>query len=746
MIPEPDEQTKRLFETIITSFRKTEESARQDVIREIQKGENFWRGRQDIYWNSNVLAWQTAREAYEANLIDAVDLLDYDKYVNTYRAHGKSIIAASSVEFPKYSFLPQNFSKAIDLLASDTYSNIGEIIQRQNDGKRLFARAFFVRWNQHFVAIYNYHKFDKKYGEVRRESYGAPQQITEEKSYCPTCAAPVEPDASLCDGCGGMFDSPNIVPEVRTVVEKVVNFEPRGREILEVYGPKHVTIPMISSRMEDLPYLRLEQEFPISLVISELGKFRTKVDVSPLYTMEECLRLPASYSGTAAKNVVTVAQDWITPAGFWELGVERGDDVKSLLQKYPEGAKVISINSRPAFCMPEVLEEHWTIGISSTSDSFHDDPLGKDLIPLNEMQNEIMQQVIETIKQAIPELFADPDVLNFKAYGKVEKRPGTVSPASPRAGFGLDSAFFETRSATLPKEIETFSARLEQLAQLVVHAFPSIFGGNQQGGSQTYAEYAKSAQQALQVLGLDYTPIVDAFGKAMKKAIREFITYMQEEQYNYSYKDRGNLVNILIERSTTTGEVGEVDLESASQIPLSWAEFRAMIAEFIQTGNPTILAYLFHPENSTFVKDILGARKLYIPGEADRKKQLTEIEDMLNSGPQMQPQGQDAIQQSVMQPIAVSSVPIDTSDNHQIHIETITIWEVSDVGQEVKKNEPEVYQNIVLHRQAHMAALASANMPPPAQAGNPNNNGNGGPPSLNGPQATPPAPVPTGVM
>src|SRR5574341_259968 len=156
LIPEPDEQTKKLLETIITSFRKTEESARQDIIRDIQKAEDMWTGRQNTYWDARLNTWQTAREAYEANLIDAIDLLDYDKYCNTYRAHGKSIVAASSVEFPKFTFLPRSFNKSIDILASDTYSNISEIIQRQNEGKRLFARAFWIRWNQHFIAIYNY--------------------------------------------------------------------------------------------------------------------------------------------------------------------------------------------------------------------------------------------------------------------------------------------------------------------------------------------------------------------------------------------------------------------------------------------------------------------------------------------------------------------------------------------------------------------------------------------------------------
>lgn len=677
------ESIKKSLKAIDDAFKLEEKAVREAQVRLIRRAESFWQGQHDIFWNAQSNAWQTARDAVNDGLISEAQLLDYDKYVNIYKAHGKAIIAASSVEFPKYTFLPEDYDNPNDILASDAYAKVAEIIQRQNDGRNLLARAFYIRWNQDFLAIYNYHHFDPKFGFVPIQKENVEFTLDEN-------GEPI-PDA---EG--------NIPPAT------ITELEPKGREIFELYGPKHVTLPKYAMTLEDAPYLRLEKEFHISKVLDFLGKFRDDVKVQSYQFDDSDLRISDQYRRGGYPHVVTVSQLWLRPWAYWTLGKSADIDVELLKQEYPDGARVISVNDQIVVCINEKLDDHWTVEVHPDSDSIHSEPLGKDLICLNEIHNEVLQLTVETIKQSIPELFADPAVLNFKAYGMSEKAPGTVTPATPKAGFGLDAAFHETRSATLSKEVETFDRRLQEFEQLVVHAFPSIFGGTNVGGSKTFAEYAKSAQQALQVLALDYTPIVDCFAKAMKKAVKSFIDNMQGDSVSYTSKDPNKgIVSIFVDKAQASGNIGDVVLESAAQIPLSWSELRAIFMEMMGSNNPQLLSTFFNPENITYIKDIIGMRQLYVPGEADRKKQLFEIEE-LEGGVLDQPPGLP--EAGMPAPMPQSSVMIDEADNHAIHIETIKVWEISEAGQACKKENPQGFANVMMHKKMHMMAMQAQQM------------------------------------
>jgi hypothetical protein len=728
---------QRCFKDLVEAFNREEKNVRDHIRREIQFNECYWTGQHDVYWDSRNAAYLTPRSAFEAGITQNVDILDYDKYIATYRAHGKSIIAASSGEFPRFKFMPEDFNEPLDVLTAEIYTKIGKIIQQQNDGRRLFARAFYIRWNQHFVAIYNYNKEDLKFGTVLVESS---QDVEKQVNIanCGHCGSEMDMGIGMeqmgmegnpqmrCSECGNDSIPPETSTRTELTQESVTRKEAQRREILEVFGPKHVRIPKYARRVEDIPYLCLAQDFHKSRIISELGRLN-ETKAATLFDDEKLLRLP-DYAGEKG-DTLSVEQWWIRPWAYFTL--ENEIDTKVLAEIAPNGARLICIEGEPIGLIEEDLDDHWSISLSPTSDSIYDDPLGKDLIPLNQIQDELLQQTIEVIKQQIPELFADPNVLNFKAYGMVEKRPGTVSPAQARPGMSLEGGFYETHSASLSREVDIFSQNIQQLAQLVVHAFPSIFGGQLTGGTGTYAEYAKSAQQALQVLGLDYTPIVDAFAQATKKAVRSFIENVKGDKVSYSYSERGSPINLFIDKTQAVGKVGEVSIESASQIPLSWAELRAMIMDFIKTGNQQLLAALFHPENATIVKSIIGLDQFYIQGEPDRKLQHFEIKELLTQQTSEDPQV-DPIMQRVVGPTMKPSVAVSDSDNHAIHIEIIKIWRTSEEGQWNKINNPQGYDNVIAHEKQHQMFMVPPEMPGgiPGQQNGPENNSEGPKPGM----------------
>jgi hypothetical protein len=102
-------------------------------------------------------------------------------------------------------------------------------------------------------------------------------------------------------------------------------------------------------------------------------------------------------------------------------------------------------------------------------------------MPIQDMTNEGWNLTLEGIEFGIPELYADPDVLDFDAYGKSEARPCQVSPAKAPAGRSLGEGFFEAKTSSISQEIDKFLNRLERVGQFVSGALPTVFGGSIQG-------------------------------------------------------------------------------------------------------------------------------------------------------------------------------------------------------------------------------------------------------------------------
>lgn len=159
-------------------------------------------------------------------------------------------------------------------------------------------------------------------------------------------------------------------------------------------------------------------------------------------------------------------------------------------------------------------------------------------------------------------------------------------------------------------------------------------------------------------------------------------------------------INVWIRKSEMTGKIGEVIAETSETFPISNAQKRDMLMKLLEMQDPNIGAAIFHPENSGSVAQLVGFGDFYIPGDDDRSKQLNEITELLVAQPM--PAGMDPMTgQPMFQPTVM---PDQDIDDHDIHMQTVKAFLVSETGQQVKKENPMGFQNCLAHYKAHEMA------------------------------------------
>jgi len=276
--------------------------------------------------------------------------------------------------------------------------------------------------------------------------------------------------------------------------------------------------------------------------------------------------------------------------------------------------------------------------------------------------------------------------------------------------------FHTVKTASLSREVDSFSDKITQGSQFVSGAFPSIFGGTLQGGSGTYKEYESSRNQALQRLSLIWKMVNVWWKDTIFKSCKEYARNLQTDQA-YVKRTGESFINVWIRKAEMQGKVGDVEAESSDQFPVSEQNRRDLILGLLTNASPIISQFfgqvIAHPENIGMVSRLLGFGQLYIPGDDQRNKQLVENLRLMTSEPvptgqiQMDEAGQPILDENGQpQQVMMTSIPIEEVDDDNIHIEITKAFMVSDPGQYLKETSPAGYQNLMLHLQMHQQRQA----------------------------------------
>ena len=708
--PQPIYETEeaRILSILIDDYLLQDQGPRDLNMKEWRKHFNYWEGLQYTAWDAGSQQWKTPEQILDEDPQSDIDPSIYAKVVNIYKAHGEILIGALSSGVPTVRFFPLDADDHEDIQAAKSRSKLSELIQRHNRSKLLMMKALYLLYNCGMVACYNENKTDFRFG-----SYTTPVfediEVINQSSYCPQCGAEMAPPQQLpqgeplpppqpgmCQSCGyqGPPEQDNQPGSIQMQTGETDN--PKNRETLEIYGPLNVKLPLYVKELVSTPYICLEDEFPVALLREIYPEFADKIQSSNLGSYDTDMRISSVYKGDIPDEMCTVQRFWFRP---WALNLYQRDQdtIKSLKEQFTKGIYCVRINDNLIVeIVQDSIDDHWTLADNPFAETLHAPPIGRGMVPLQDIENELDNLTLETIEFGLPELFADPKTLDFTAYQRQEIRPGQVSPASASAGRSLGESFYEVKATTLSREVDMFAERMNNRQQFVQGTYPSIYGGTQEGGSGTAREYELSKASALQRLSTNWTILQEWWAQVMKKATDSFVKHMKTDEKMVQSKG-SNFINVWIKQSELIGQVGEVAPEIAEPFPISWTQKRDVLLNLIQMKDPMIGSVLGHPENAGLIASVIGLSELHIPGDDSRNKQLWEISQMILAEPQQTGQmGPDG------QPQLMPSIPVDpVVDDNMVEAEICKSWLRSEVGIDAKANNPGGYMNIMSHLKMH---------------------------------------------
>ncbi len=743
MKKELDDETKRLLSQVIEHFDNEDRSVRDRQIKQWRRMKLLWENIQYTYYSEVAHDWripETERSSEDS------DQSYYDKPVNVFRAYLESIIAALSVTVPPIVCYPDDADNPLDIATAKAGDKIAELVFKHNDAPLFWLHALFVFCTEGMTACYTYPKEDESYGTYDEKKYDEVQE-EQQVSACPLCQAEMSDkedefdpqveeeglDQQICPNCAEQV-IPNQVTKTLTVTRLVgVTKHPKSRVCMEVYGGLFVKVPVWARTQKECSYLIYSYETHFSNVLEQYPDLRDKIQKSgsgyELY--EQWGRISPQYKGEYPVNNVTVRNCWLRPCSYNVLNEE---EIDKLRKQFPNGVKVVKINDLIADAENESLDDHWTLTYNPLSDYIHFDPLGLLLTSVQDITNDLISLVLQTVEHGIPQTFADPKVLNFNAYRNSEVIPGGIYPATPKSGKPLSEGFYEVRTATLSQEVLPFAQKIQEIGQFVSGALPSLFGG-QMSGSRTASEYSMSRAQALQRLQGSWKLLLYWWKNIFGKVIPMYIKIMKDDEKQVKKDEFGNFINVFIRMSELQGKIGNVEIEANENLPITWNQQKDAIMELFKLNNEGVTSTLASPENIPYLKRAIGLDDYIIPGEDDRNKQYEEIQLLVNSEPIEMPPDPMQMEQAMMQgmpppqPVRTPSIEPDFDvDNHELEADICRRWLVADAGRLCKLENPLGYENILLHMKMHKEMSMQQQMQQMMQQQ--------GPPPPAGPQAS----------
>jgi hypothetical protein len=750
-MPKIDEELQQALKSIIDEFELDERPVRERQIRLWKKLEFYWAGFTRIWWDDVAHDWRVFDDGIGYNDQSGY----YDKSFNVFRAYLESIIAALSSTVPVIKCLPEDADDTLDVLTARGGTKIAKLIYNHNDAPLLWIRALFIYCTQGMIAAKNCTVESDKFGTVSVPEY-EDEELEVEISICPSCGMdldqenlvramqmamdssqmydPSDSEAELhylmsegkivCPGCQQGIDPEKKIEKF--TAPRIVGHtnKAKSRQSIEVYGGLFVKVPNWARSQEETPYLGYSYETHYTNVFKKYPKLRDECDQYSVITesagneaYERWGRLSPQYAGEYPKHTPTVRNWWLRPNAF-EIVADEAIR-KELYRKFPDGCKAVWINEQFAEAENESLDDHWTITHNPLSEYIHFDPLGLLLVSVQEITQDLTSLTLQTIEHGIPQTMADPSVLNFDEYRNTEIVVGGIYPARPKSGKSLAEGFHTFSTASLSKDVDTFSQQVQSMGQFVSGAMPAIWGGSEAGGSsRTAAQATMSRNQSLQRLQTPWKMLNYWWRDIFGKSIPAFIKTMQDDErvVKVAY---GNFINDVIKKSELEGRLGCIEIESSDQLPATFGQVREALMELIQLNNPAILEMIGTPENIGVVQEYLvGSAGLKAPGESDREKQYEEIQMLLKSVPQQVP---DMMTGQMMELPSIE--PERDVDNHQVEGDICRSWLVSEAGRNAKSENPEGYKNVLLHLQQHIMMLQELMAPPPMPQGpeQPNN-------------------------
>lgn len=428
---------------------------------------------------------------------------------------------------------------------------------------------------------------------------------------------------------------------------------PQRAEVSSAHGVLETRLPMMMDCIENCGYVHVFEEIDYAVARAAYPWMGRKIKPSwGAFSEDEFERLArisvrmgviGRLIGVNQLRDVTMGYSWFRPGMYFSDTVtDRGREF--LLQNFPDGLFVIFAGSDLCCCWNESMDDHLSMGMWARGYGQNRRALGTSDLPIQKRINKWADLWDAFVRTAIPITVLDSNVFDPEAIAGLEASPKRFVPAQPNDGQTLASAVGQTPAPVpIPGMAEMFQWYVGPLMQSIDGATPALFGGGE-GEDNTVGATQIRLNQALERYGPPWQMMNRVFAQSAWQAAR-CCGRNHEGPLEDSVGGKGDV--IVDPRMLMAGEF-RCEAETMNAIPESAGQREVKLLSVLDmaAANPQIASIVGTPSNAREIVKGLHLDDVLTIDEADSEdKQLEEIDLLLNSEPQINPEYMELQQQ-----------------------------------------------------------------------------------------------------
>jgi hypothetical protein len=652
---------------------------------------------------------------------------------NVYGARHKKIVSLLAREVPAMLTAPVDDSDPMDQAASEEAEKYLKVFNFQADLSRVVKKSAGYFYTDGRVGTLTYTVADQtRWGteipDAKQETYGAEE-------------------------------SEGVSPETEMDESAETSSVPARREVTFVGGKLEWKVPLMADEEEEMGWIRYQHEVSNNLLKAKYPWIADKIaaggNVGGMDQIDRMARInvrlavqASSSSGEAYKNDATETVTFFRPSEYW--GIEDENVRQVYFDTFPDGLEVWHAGGSLAMVRNCRMSRHVKIVHPYPGDGQNRESIGTNYLPLQKVLNANISLLDRYNRNAIARRYALEPYIDTQLLNSQSNDPAKVTPVTGlQPGMTLDSV---TSIEKVPVPNNTLQSFIQWLIEGAPEAMDggtaAAFGEAETGNDEgVYKTTRLKRDQALQVFAMPWNALCEeiecislqALESAAENRVADISASLPGQQ------------KMKVELEKIQGSV--LIQRSSDEIPQTLAEEEeAMAALIAESANVAVYQQLVNdPANMAVMMKFPSLRNFSSQTADSVEQQQGEFEILMRSGPvpnpQLQqieqqiqamtaqiqqgnghpeaatPEGQQmmqTLQQQVAQltqaaqalPPMVSTVPVaqDNSENHTIHASITLGMLTSPTGRKLKngnEQQQQIWQNIKLHWQEHMAMVKS---------------------------------------
>lgn len=752
---------------IIADFMSQTQISRREYVKKCIRNHELFRGNAWGWYDYATGSYRRDFTSVAAgrNGSEQAQLVQSLYQLNVFQPFALSVIALLSSNKMTVKHWPENSHKPEDIEAARKHDLVYRAFQRSERHHAQLVKTIYHLWCDGTFGSYIRTVFDGDRFGYKDEPIveHRPREIGPPSWKCVICGAPAEePGFCVNPECGAPLPEGPNVPAPMAELPVVVGSEqiPRGRTVRDIVGGLELLLPPTCEELWEFPYLIRRRIVPKSTVRAaypemwrDIGSRGDGADDSVTISLERRAQLQATL-GTSVDNRalpaqmmdhVFYAETWLRRTAFYQ---EEDEEIRDqLLDMFPDGLCVVTADDLFLEARAERMDDHWRICHALPGKGQIREPIGGSLVQIQEIINDLVNIIRDTIEFTLPMTFVDQGVFDIRKLGRSANAAGMMYNATKQGGRPIGEGFFQTQPGQVSQYAVQFLNDLRTTwAQFASGAFPAAYGGGTPGNS-TAAGIEVERNSALGRISLYLRCLTEHWAQCAPLVIKD-------------YRENGTEPLTVVDKAPSgdykTDSVTPEDIEIGSaktmpeldeEYPVTWPQRQAALLQMF--ANPMYQGMLALISNAGEIKRTLG-HDLKVPGEDAYEFQHKLIKRLLEEAPlpgppqpvmmppdpnalvpdpatgQMVPAppqpAVDEFGQPMMQPgPPVPSIQPQQIEDHLSMLQACIDFYYSEEGQARGKNPDDPgWQNFMLHAaQRQAAALEQVQTMPPMQPGTP---------------------------